>query len=84
MNRFAAGFLLGLLAFAAANVIWHFYRSSPPGVMGGVQYYGFPFAIWTRSGINPPMSIAAPCYDTAIALGASLAIGFTWRRHGPA
>jgi hypothetical protein len=80
MKRFATGFAIGLIAFAVANVAAYFYRSSPPDAFPAYQCYGFPFLVWVRSGIAPPMSVMALCSDIAIAVVFSAAVGWFWGR----
>jgi hypothetical protein len=84
MKRFITGFAIGLVGFAVANVLAHFYYpySSSVDVAALVQYYGFPFVVWTSSGFNPqPLSGFALCADTVIALVLSTIGGLFWMKH---
>jgi hypothetical protein len=85
MKPFITGFVIGLVGFAVANVLAHFYYpySSSVDVAALVQYYGFPFVVWTRSGFNPhPFSGFALCGDTVIALVFSAIAGLFWKKQG--
>ncbi len=83
MKRFITGFVIGLAGFAFSNLVSHLVSSSPPGMMDGVHYYGFPFAVWVEGGLPriEDFSGAALCYDIAIAVLLSLSLGLFWRRH---
>ena len=80
MKRAATGFGIGLIAFAVANVAAYFYRSSPADAFPAYQCYGFPFLVWVRSGIAPPMSVTALWSDIATAVVFSAAVGWFWGR----
>ena len=80
MKRAATGFGIGLIAFAVANVAAYFYRSSPADATYAAEFYGFPFVVWIRSGIAPPMSVTALWSDIATAVVFSAAVGWFWGR----
>ena len=81
MNPFISGFALGMIGFAIVNVIAHFYYPyGAPEVRPIVQYYGFPFVIWTKSGLTQPLNGMALCADIAIAAVFSMTLGLLWRR----
>jgi hypothetical protein len=80
MKRFATGFAIGLIAFAVANVVSYFYRSSPADATYAAEFYGFPFVVWIRCGIPVPMRVMALCCDIAIAVVVSAAVGWFWGR----
>jgi hypothetical protein len=81
MKRFATGFVIGLTAFAVANVVspYYFYRPLHWGIYS-YRHYGFPFVVWTESGIPVPMNVIALCCDIAIAVMVSAAVGWFWGR----
>jgi hypothetical protein len=83
MKPFVTGFAIGLVGFAVANVLAHFYYpySSSANVMALVQYYGFPFVVWTKSGLTQPFSGFALCADIVIAVVFSATVGLFWRRY---
>jgi hypothetical protein len=79
MKRFATGFGIGLIAFAVANVVSSYFHRSFHGIYG-YRHYGFPFVVWTESGIPVPMNVMALCCDIAIAVVFSAAVGWVWGR----
>jgi len=48
MRRFSAGFLIGLLSFAAANVASYYLLSDPLDAADGIHRAGFPLLVWAE------------------------------------
>jgi hypothetical protein len=85
MKAFVTGFVIGLAGFSAVNVLAHYYY--PYGaaeIRPLVQYYGFPFVVWTRSGLIQPLNGIALCADIGIAVVVGAVVGRFWKRYvGP-
>jgi hypothetical protein len=85
MKRFAIGFLMGLLGFVIANVVSHFAMSSPPGMMDGMKYYGFPFYFYFEGGLPTieGFSVSFLLFDVFIAMVVGVTAGIYCRKRIP-
>lgn len=82
IKPFFAGFAIGLLGFAVVNVLAHFYYPyASSDVRAIVQYYGFPFIVWTKSGLTQPFNRVALAADIGLAAVFSATVGLFWKRH---
>jgi hypothetical protein len=86
MKPFITGFVIGLVVFAVANVLAHFYYpySSSAEIRAIVQYYGFPFVVWIESGLTEPFRGIALCADVVIAVVFSTTVGLFWKKYASA